>query len=56
MRAARHLIPIAASRPRTAPLPFGTKLLITNPGTGKSVTVIAVNDRGPYNEGQRRST
>jgi rare lipoprotein A len=31
-------------------LPFGTKLLITNPRTHKSVTVI-VNDRGPYTKG-----
>jgi len=31
-------------------LPFGTKLLITNPRTRKSVTVI-VNDRGPYTRG-----
>ena len=31
-------------------LPFGTKLLITNPRTHKSVTVV-VNDRGPYTRG-----
>ena len=31
-------------------LPFGTKLLITNPRTHKSVTV-TVNDRGPYTRG-----
>jgi rare lipoprotein A len=31
-------------------LPFGTKLMITNPRTHKSVTVI-VNDRGPYTRG-----
>lgn len=28
-------------------LPFGTKLLVTNPKTGQSVTV-TVNDRGPW--------
>jgi rare lipoprotein A len=28
-------------------LPFGTKLLVTNPRTGQSVTV-TVNDRGPW--------
>lgn len=27
--------------------PFGTKLLVSNPKTGKSV-VVRVNDRGPY--------
>lgn len=31
-------------------LPFGTKLTVTNPRTGKSVTVV-VNDRGPYTPG-----
>ena len=31
-------------------LPFGTKLLITNPRTHKSITVV-VNDRGPYTRG-----
>jgi rare lipoprotein A len=31
-------------------LPFGTKLMITNPRTGQSVMVI-VNDRGPYAKG-----
>jgi rare lipoprotein A len=31
-------------------LPFGTRLLITNPRTGKSVTV-TVNDRGPFVKG-----
>jgi rare lipoprotein A len=31
-------------------LPFGTKLMITNPRTHKSVTVV-VNDRGPYTRG-----
>ncbi len=28
-------------------LPFGTKLKVTNPQTGRSVTV-RINDRGPY--------
>ena len=32
-------------------LPFGTKLLVTNPRTGKSVTV-RVNDRGPFTPGR----
>jgi len=31
-------------------LPFGTRLMITNPRTGKSVYV-TVNDRGPYAKG-----
>lgn len=31
-------------------LPFGTQLTVTNPRTGKSVTVI-VNDRGPFVSG-----
>lgn len=31
-------------------LPFGTRLTVTNPRTGKSVTVI-VNDRGPFTPG-----
>jgi rare lipoprotein A len=31
-------------------LPFGTRLTVTNPRTGKSVTVI-VNDRGPFVSG-----
>ena len=31
-------------------LPFGTRLTVTNPRTGKSVTVI-VNDRGPFAPG-----
>jgi rare lipoprotein A len=31
-------------------LPFGTRLTITNPRTGKSVTVI-INDRGPITKG-----
>ena len=31
-------------------LPFGTRLMITNPRTGKSVFV-TVNDRGPYAKG-----
>jgi rare lipoprotein A len=30
--------------------PFGTRLTVTNPRTGKSVTVV-VNDRGPYVSG-----
>src|SRR5262249_59986540 len=28
-------------------LPFGTRLTVTNPKTGKSIIVV-VNDRGPY--------
>jgi rare lipoprotein A (peptidoglycan hydrolase) len=31
-------------------LPFGTRLTVTNPRTGKSVTVV-VNDRGPFVSG-----
>jgi rare lipoprotein A len=31
-------------------LPFGTKLMITNPRTGKSV-IVTINDRGPYAKG-----
>jgi rare lipoprotein A len=31
-------------------LPFGTSLTVTNPRTGKSVTVV-VNDRGPFISG-----
>jgi rare lipoprotein A len=31
-------------------LPFGTRLTVTNPRTGKSVTVV-VNDRGPFISG-----
>jgi rare lipoprotein A len=31
-------------------LPFGTRLTVTNPRTGKSVTVV-VNDRGPFASG-----
>jgi rare lipoprotein A len=31
-------------------LPFGTKLTVTNPRTGKSVEVM-VNDRGPFTRG-----
>jgi rare lipoprotein A len=31
-------------------LPFGTKLIVTNPRTGKTVTV-TVNDRGPFVKG-----
>ncbi|NVO16795.1 MAG: septal ring lytic transglycosylase RlpA family protein [Rhodoplanes sp.] len=31
-------------------LPFGTKLKVTNPRTGRSVEVV-VNDRGPYTAG-----
>jgi len=31
-------------------LPFGTKLMIPNPRTKKSVMVV-VNDRGPYTKG-----
>ncbi|MDO5092707.1 MAG: septal ring lytic transglycosylase RlpA family protein [Propionibacteriaceae bacterium] len=32
-------------------LPFGTKVKVTNPATGKSVTV-RINDRGPYISGR----
>ncbi|MGB3379202.1 MAG: septal ring lytic transglycosylase RlpA family protein [Allopontixanthobacter sediminis] len=32
-------------------LPFGTKVLVTNPRSGKSVTV-RINDRGPYAHGR----
>jgi len=32
-------------------LPFGTKLLVTNPANGRSV-VVRVNDRGPYIAGR----
>ena len=32
-------------------LPFGTKLLVTNPANGKSVTATVV-DRGPYSPGR----
>jgi rare lipoprotein A len=31
-------------------LPFGTQLTVSNPRTGKSVTVV-INDRGPYTSG-----
>jgi hypothetical protein len=31
-------------------LPFGTKLTVTNPRTGKSV-IVEVNDRGPFTRG-----
>lgn len=32
-------------------LPFGTKLKLTNPKTGKTVQVV-INDRGPYVKGR----
>ena len=32
-------------------LPFGTRVLVTNPSNGKSVTV-TINDRGPYAHGR----
>jgi rare lipoprotein A len=32
-------------------LPFGTRLLVTNPANGRSVTV-RVNDRGPHRRGR----
>ncbi len=32
-------------------LPFGTRVLVTNPRTGQSVTV-RINDRGPYARGR----
>lgn len=31
-------------------LPFGTRLTVSNPRTGRSVTVV-INDRGPYVRG-----
>lgn len=45
---------IFTSRDMTAAhktLPFGTRLKLTNPRTGKSVHVV-VNDRGPYVKGR----
>jgi rare lipoprotein A len=30
-------------------LPFGTKVLVTNPGNGKSV-IVRINDRGPFSK------
>jgi rare lipoprotein A len=32
-------------------LPFGTRLIVTDPKSGRSVTVI-VNDRGPFTKGR----
>ena len=32
-------------------LPFGTRVRVTNPATGKSV-VVRINDRGPYARGR----
>lgn len=32
-------------------LPFGSKVLVTNPSTGRSVTV-RINDRGPFTRGR----
>src|SRR5450756_1462937 len=32
-------------------LPFGTRVLVTNMGNGRSVTV-RINDRGPFNRGR----
>jgi rare lipoprotein A len=32
-------------------LPFGTKLKVTNPATGKTV-VVRINDRGPFTKGR----
>lgn len=32
-------------------LPFGTRLVVTNPSTGRSVTV-RINDRGPFVRGR----
>jgi rare lipoprotein A len=32
-------------------LPFGTRLLVTNPSTGRSV-VVRINDRGPFVKGR----
>ena len=30
-------------------LPFGTRVLVTNPGNGKSV-IVRINDRGPFSK------
>jgi len=32
-------------------LPFGTKLHVTNPATGRSV-IVRINDRGPFIRGR----
>ena len=32
-------------------LPFGTRVRVTDPKTGRSVTVV-INDRGPFNKGR----
>jgi rare lipoprotein A len=32
-------------------LPFGTRVKVTNPGTGVS-TVVTINDRGPFTAGR----
>ena len=32
-------------------LPFGTKVLVTNVGNGRSV-IVRINDRGPYGRGR----
>ena len=32
-------------------LPFGTRVKVTNPGTGAS-TIVIINDRGPYTRGR----
>lgn len=32
-------------------LPFGTRVRVTNPKTGRSV-VVTINDRGPFNRGR----
>ena len=46
--------PFKAADPTTAAhksLPFGTKLLVKNPATGRSL-VVTVKDRGPYVKGR----
>ncbi len=32
-------------------LPFGTRVLVTDPKTGRSV-IVTINDRGPFNRGR----
>ena len=41
--------PPVEAEPKT--LPFGTKVRVTNPRTGKSV-IVRINDRGPYAHGR----
>ncbi len=37
--------------PRAEPCPFGARLNVTNPKTGRSV-VVRINDRGPFVRGR----